>query len=451
MSSQDTLAGSNLAETWIENKKGKLRIALYSHDTMGIGHMRRNLLIAQTLARSPSKGSESLGNEPLILLITGGREVCAFGLPAGTDCLTLPALAKEENGQYRARRWDMSLKELLSLRSRSIAASLRGFAPDVLIVDKVPRGAGGELEQALQELHAEGWTRFVLGLRDVLDDPETVRREWKETGAEEAIHHFYDAVWIYGDRRVFDPVVEYQFGSQVAAKVSYSGYLTRKEPESLVAWSDADGALGERHRDVVLCLVGGGQDGSHLAETFAQIDFPAGTTGVILTGPFMPPQVQNRLRRQAQKNRRLRVLGFVTDSDLLLRRASRVVAMGGYNTMCEILASKKAALIIPRVAPRQEQLIRAERMQELGLVDVLHPKDLTPHTLRNWLASRSPHQVAVGSRNGRPGDGPFPIDLQGLDRLPQLLQKLIDSPPRSKPDAVAETRLPKRSNPYAVI
>ena len=113
-----------------------------------------------------------------------------------------------------------------------------------MIVDKVPRGAGGELEQALQELHAEGWTRFVLGLRDVLDDPETVRREWKETGAEEAIHHFYDAVWIYGDRRVFDPVVEYQFGSQVAAKVSYSGYLTREEPESLAAWSDADGALG---------------------------------------------------------------------------------------------------------------------------------------------------------------------------------------------------------------
>jgi predicted glycosyltransferase len=237
----------------------------------------------------------------------------------------------------------------------------------------------------------------------------------------------------------------------VAAKVSYSGYLTRKEPESLVAWSDADGVLGERHRDVVLCLVGGGQDGSHLAETFARIDFPAGTTGVILTGPFMPPQVQNRLRRQAQKNRRLRVLGFVTDSDLLLRRASRVVAMGGYNTICEILASKKAALIIPRVTPRQEQLIRAQRMQELGLVDVLHPKDLSPRTLRNWLASRSPHQVAVGSRNGRPGDGPFPIDLQGLDRLPQLLQKLIDSPPRSKPDAVAETRLPKRSNPYAVI
>jgi predicted glycosyltransferase len=65
MGPEDTLACSNLADTWVESKKGKFRIALYSHDTVGIGHMRRNLSIAQALARSVG--------EPLILLITGGR------------------------------------------------------------------------------------------------------------------------------------------------------------------------------------------------------------------------------------------------------------------------------------------------------------------------------------------------------------------------------------------
>jgi len=341
---------------------------------------------------------------------------------------------------------------LLGLRSQSIAASLRGFRPDVLIADKVPRGAGGELEHALHELHDQGCTRCVLGLRDILDAPETVRQEWNETGAEEAIRQFYDAVWIYGDRRVFDPAVEYKFSRQVTAKVSYSGYLARKEPESLAAWNDADAALGEHSYELVLCLVGGGQDGSKLAETFAQTDFPAGTTGVILTGPFMPPQVQNRLQRLAQKNRRLRVLGFVTDSDLLLQRASRVVAMGGYNTICEILTSKTPALIVPRVTPRQEQLVRAERMQELGLVDMLHPKDLSPRALRNWLAGH-PAQHGAGPSPGGSRDGfGSPIDLDGLCRLPRLLQKLVDSPRQSGPNgAGAETRVHERSNPYAVF
>jgi predicted glycosyltransferase len=446
MGPEDTLACSNLAETWIEKKKRKLRIALYSHDTVGIGHMRRNLSIAQVLARS--------AGEPLILLITGGREACAFSLPAGTDCLTLPALDKEENGQYRARRWDMPLGELLRLRSRSIAASLRDFSPDVMIVDKVPRGAGDELEPVIEELHGEGRTRLVLGLRDVLDSVETVRREWKETGAEEAIRLFYDAVWIYGDRRVFDPVTEYQFSPKVAAKVTYSGYLARKEPDSLATLSEADlvPGLGESNHDLILCLVGGGQDGSRLAETFAQIDFPSGTTGVILTGPFMPQQVQNRLRRQAQKNRRLRVLGFVTDSDLLLQRASRVVAMGGYNTICEILASKTPALIVPRVTPRQEQLIRAERMQELGLVDMLHPKDLSARALRNWLAGHPSQHGAGPLPSGSRGGFGCPIDLDGLSRLPRLLQKLVDSPHQSRPEGdVADTRIHERSNPYAVF
>jgi predicted glycosyltransferase len=453
MDPEETLAGSKLAETWMGIKKRKLRIALYSHDTVGIGHMRRNLSIAQVFARS-------LG-EPLILLITGGREVCAFGLPPGTDCLTLPALTKEENGQYRARRWDMSLKELLDLRSRSIASSLRAFAPDVLIVDKVPRGAEGELELGLRELHEQGGTKLVLGLRDVLDAPETVRQEWKKTGAEEAIRQFYDAIWIYGDHRVFDPVAEYHFSSPVAAKVTYTGYLARRESANVAAVEEAGvfpaigevqagaslGTVGPRagrtHQDdLILCLVGGGQDGSHLAETFAETDFPSGTIGVILTGPFMPPQVQNRLIRQAQKNRQLRVLGFVTDSDLLLRQASRVIAMGGYNTTCEILASKKPALIIPRVSPRQEQLIRAERLQGLGLLEMLHPKNLNTRALRKWCHS-SPANLnknltgsGVGSRSA--------IDLEGFRRLPRLLDRLLAAPDRCSPRNPSE-----RSNHYA--
>lgn len=456
MNPEETLASSKLAETWMEIKKRKLRIALYSHDTVGIGHMRRNLSIAQVFSRS-------LG-EPLILLITGGREVCAFGLPAGTDCLTLPALTKEENGQYRARRWDISLKELLGLRSRSIAASLREFAPDVLIVDKVPRGAEGELELGLQELHEQGGTRIVLGLRDVLDAPEAVRQEWKETGAEEAIQHYYDAIWIYGDRRVFDPVTEYGFSPRVVDKIIYTGYLAKSDSPSAVATSEEGvfptlgedsgppslvsmgrRASGIRSDDLILCLVGGGQDGSQLAETFAETDFPSGTFGVILTGPFMPQQVQNRLLRQAQKNRRVRILGFVTDSDILLRQASRVVAMGGYNTVCEILASKKPALIVPRVNPRQEQLIRAERMQRLGLLEMLHPDKLNAQTLRKWCHSSPADHTIWRTDSGRtPVSSRVSIDLEGFRRLPRLLDQLLAVPRHGSPRSTSE-----RSHQYA--
>jgi predicted glycosyltransferase len=381
---------------------------------MGIGHMRRNLLVAGALAagRSPA----------VILLIAGAREINMFGVPAGVDFLSLPALHKHCNGHYQPRHLDLPLSELIALRARSIAAALEAFAPDVLIVDKVPRGAVNELEPALQSLRRTGRTRCVLGLRDVLDDPATVRREWRTAANAEAVRDYYAAVWVYGDPAVYDPVAEYDFPPEVAARVRYTGYLDRGRRTCL---ADIEGAeeivarLAGSPERLALCLVGGGQDGGPLTEAFARADFPPDMTGVILTGPFIAPEVRERLYRRAAGNPRLRVLAFVTDCDLLLERADRVVTMGGYNSVCEVLSLGKAALIVPRVEPRREQLIRAERFRRLGLVDLLHPDALSPRALSDWLARGLVPPPCPRDR----------IDLNGLAKLPGLLAELLDAAP----------------------
>ena len=69
-----------------------------------------------------------------------------------------------------------------------------------------------------------------------------------------------------------------------------------------------------------------------------------------------------------------------------MARSAGVVAMGGYNTFCEILSYDRPALIVPRTAPRMEQFIRAARAEELGLVRML-PEDgrhdaVGPRTVR---------------------------------------------------------------------
>jgi predicted glycosyltransferase len=391
---------------------GGCRLALYSHDTLGIGHMRRNLIIAQAFA--------DYGVQTTILLIAGARELATFGLPSGVDCLTLPSLFKEEDGTYRSRHLKVPVAELIAVRSRAIAGALEEFAPDVLIVDKVPRGALNELEPSLEYLRSSGPARCVLGLRDVLDDPVAVRREWSLAQNEEAIRDYYDAVWVYGDPAVYDPVWEYQFGPEVAAKVRYTGYLDRS-PRT--AFAEIDGAellkspVDSSDR-LFLCLLGGGQDGSHLAETFAQADFPPQTTGVIFTGPFLPRETHQQLSRLTANKAHLRLVKFVTDYELLLDRADRVVAMGGYNTVCEVLAFGKPALIVPRVHPRQEQLIRAERLRDLGFVEVLHPDLLTPRTMSAWLARDLKPPPPVRDR----------INLNGVASLPHLLEEVLAIP-----------------------
>jgi len=367
----------------------KPRVALYSHDTVGLGHLRRNMLIARTLADSPIGAN--------VLTIAGAVEARLFPTPRGVDCLTLPALCKEEEGHYGSRSLDMSLGELAMVRGQTIRGAVEAFEPDVLIVDKVPLGAAGELLPALELLRTRPSVSCVLGLRDVLDEPAAVRVEWEKDGYEAAIRDHYDAVWVYGDQRIYDPIQEYGLSDRVAAKMRFTGYFDRQvvagppdEAASALAKLPFRIATDQR---LVLCLLGGGQDGAKLAESFADVRFGKDTVGVLVTGPFMPAPIQAMLASAAERNPRLHVINFLAEPTHLLDRADRVIAMGGYNTVSELLSYGKNALVVPRVRPRREQLIRAERLRELGLLDVCHPQALSSRAIEQWLATDDVRRV----------------------------------------------------------
>jgi predicted glycosyltransferase len=384
------------------------RYVLYSHDTMGLGHMRRNFLLADTLGRSAHPG--------ISLIIAGAREAGLFHVPAGADCLTLPALHKQPDGGYLSRSLGVSLKDLLSIREETIWAAISSFNPDLLIVDNVPRGARGELDVTLKRLVRRGHTQCVLGLRDVLDDPAVVEREWSKAANLEAIRAYYAAIWVYGDPNVYDPVREYRFPNDVAAKVRYTGYLDRRaNPRAGAEPTSSPLSAVKQPGRMMLCLVGGGQDGGRVADAFAAATLPPDAYGVIVTGPFMPKAVLRRLQSAAARSPRLRIIEFTAEPTALLERADRVVSMGGFNTVNEILAYEKSALIVPRVSPRREQLIRAERLQALGLVDMLHPDAMTPDALTRWLASTIVRPTRVRDR----------VNFNGLASVPRLVEELF--------------------------
>ncbi|ABA22049.1 conserved hypothetical protein [Trichormus variabilis ATCC 29413] len=398
----------------------KCRIALYSHDTMGLGHKRRNLLIAQTLGFSPLQTD--------ILMISGIQDASSSPTPPGVDCLTLPALHKNIDGEYQARKLDLSLQEIITLRSQVILATIKTFKPDIFIVDNVPRGAVRELDPTLKYLRREGNTRCILGLRDILDEPASVSRDWKRAANEEAIQTYYDQVWVYGDRNIYDLAKEYHLQPKTAAKFRYTGYLDQR---NRLKYLNSDivqsfKSLNLPSERLVLCLVGGGQDGAQLAETFAHAELPPGMNGIILTGPFMPREVRQKLHNYAAQRDNLRVLEYLAEPTMLLHQAERVIAMGGYNTTCELLSFGKRSLILPRVKPRKEQLIRAERLKKLGLIDFLHPDKLTSAALTNWL-----------NLDIQPPPVRKFVDLKGLTHIPQFVHEILMSTHQAPPQAKA--------------
>ncbi|MPZ96381.1 MAG: glycosyl transferase family 28 [Propionibacteriales bacterium] len=388
------------------------RVALYLHDTQGLGHVRRNSLIAAALVRDDPSTE--------VLLLSGAGEATSLPLPPHTEVVTLPGLRKDAGGRYEARALPSPLADVLALRASILEASLAAFEPDLLVVDKVPRGVGGELDRALVRLRRDTGVRTVLGLRDVLDSPAVATREWAAQRSTRTVDSHYDAVWVYGDRRIYDPVVEYGLPESVARKVSYTGYLGRGPDDSLVARHYGRSATPPAGRSFVLCLVGGGQDGSAVARAFVDADLPVGHRGVLVTGPFMNRRLRQRLAAEAARRRDLQVREFVPDVVPFVAAASAVVSMGGYNSVCEVLSAAAPALLVPRTTPRAEQAVRAERLRAAGLVDVLAGEP-DPARLTGWLSA------AVNGE--RPTQGS--VDLAGLDRVPLLARALLASDERA--------------------
>lgn len=380
------------------------RIVLYSHDTMGLGHKRRNLLIAQTLLAAFPKSS--------ILLISGIAEAQAQHLPTGIDYLNLPALTKQSDGSYAARRLGLGLADITLLRAKTIRAAVDSFNPDLLLVDNVPRGANRELDLTLDFLQRRRpQTRCVLGLRDVLDHPSVVQQQWQQANNYQAIAQHYDALWVYGDPAVYDLMTDCQFPAEVAAKARYLGYLNGRQ------------RLEKKYRrqprpeqPLALCLVGGGQDGFELAQAFVQARLPTGWQGRVIMGPLMPQSLQQQLQQQAAARPELSVMAYVSEPTRWIQQASAVVSMGGYNTTCEVLGFGVRSLIVPRVVPRQEQWIRAARLQELGAIELKLPTEVTPEELSSWLVQGS--AAAAVCRRSR-------VDMRGLERLPDQVGQLL--------------------------
>lgn len=232
------------------------RIVLYSHDALGLGHLRRNLALAHQLAHDLPRltGAGVTG-----LLVAGLAPPADFPLPPGFDWLILPGFTKSPVG-YRPRRLRDTPQSLAALRSDLVATALIGFAPALVIVDRHLYGVRGELRAPLHRLReARPATRMVLGLREVLDDPETAASEWEALDSPDALRRIIDEVWVYGDRRVHDPLASGEIPDFLHDLAVFTGYL-------------ADGrALLDRERcrdetPFVLTTVGGGSDGARLLQ-----------------------------------------------------------------------------------------------------------------------------------------------------------------------------------------
>ena len=396
-----------------------LRFLLYGHDSFGLGHFRRNLAIAAQLSADLPRAST--------LIITGCPTAPAFPLPPRTDVLKLPAITKDGGGRYCARHLLLDADSIRDMRAQLILRAATDFVPDAFIVDHSPAGAAGEVLPTLRYLRRRHpRTLRICGLRDIADDPLSIRKQWEADGIYSLFETVYDQIFVYGERDVFDVGLEYGLSAQARARLIFCGYLRRPDtprPRHLVR-----DEIHASDAPLVLVTVGGGGDGENLIRTYVELlrcrlaEGSLRFASVVVTGPLMAPDVRERIGQVIQRGIPVTVLDFSTAFYSYVNAADLVVAMGGYNTVCETLSLGKPLLIVPRVHPRREQEIRAARLAARGLAEWIPPADLTPARLDRAISG------LIGRDNR--SNTARRLDMNGLLRLSRALRELLEDRPR---------------------
>lgn len=391
------------------------RILIYSHDSFGLGHLRRCRAIAQALVGSFDTLS--------VLILSGSPIIGSFEFRSRVDFVRIPGVIKLRDGEYTSLSLHLNIDHTLEIRSSIIEHTAQVFEPDIFIVDKEPLGLRGEVLPTLEQLKKAG-TRLILGLRDVLDDPQVLQQEWDRKNVRPALEELYDEIWVYGPEGMCNPLAGIDLPQSVHDKLLYTGFLRREMPKG--ARLSEPLPFGEE--PFILVTPGGGGDGVEMVdwvmrayESHAKPLFPA----LIVLGPFMPAASVSEFMARAEHLRDVHIMRFTPQMEPYLQAATAIVGMGGYNTFCEILSFDKPTLLVPRVIPRREQAIRADRAAETGLLTVLPIEQYPDPDQMLDALSLLPH-AAPPSAAG--------IDnlLGGLDVIEKRVGQILSAPNRSR-------------------
>jgi predicted glycosyltransferase len=383
-------------------------ILMYSHDTYGLGHIRRTLAIADHLRQKNIN----------ILILTGSPIVGRFAFPEQIDFVRIPGMIKKTNEEYLPLSIKINPRHALDIRKNIITATAKTFQPQLFIVDKEPLGLKKEVLPTLQWLQRSlPRCRTILGLRDIMDAADTIRKEWEDKGVYDILEKLYSEIWVYGERKFYDPIEEYAIPDSISKKMHFTGYIPRKKPDDKEIEHIRKEQNINKDKKLVVVTTGGGGDGYPVLNTYLKMlesdNHPVSYKSVLITGPFMPGQQRKEIFDRSKKLG-IKAYRFYRWMVKIIAAADLVVGMGGYNTVCEILTQGTPSIIIPRDNPRREQLIRAEVLNNQNLVNYIPFNSLNPELLRKEikkvLDNPEPYKKAIAD-----------FQLTGFDVMHQRL------------------------------
>lgn len=390
------------------------KLMFYCQHILGIGHLVRSMEIVRGLVADFE-----------ICFVNGGKAIAGFEVPAGVEVVNLPAIETDAEFENLSVVDDSrSLEEVQEFRKNQLLDIFNSFQPDVLMIELFPFGRrrfSFELVPLLDRVKAQGRkTKVVCSLRDIVVTKQD--RERHEEKICKLMNQYFDLLLIHGDRH-FQPLEEsFSRISDLNCPVHYTGYVVQSTPENPVL-NDEDKAVLNSDRPLILASIGGGRFGHEL------LDSLVGAAPIlqrivahqiqIFTGPFFPEAKFAQMQLLVSTQPNINIQRYTPNLLTYMERADMSISMGGYNTTMNILTTGVRAMMLPFVGNGDlEQTIRSQKLEKLGILDVIHPEDLEPQKFALKI---------VNCLMKMPK--PVKLDLDGVEKTAGFLKGLLTAQP----------------------
>ncbi|MEX6506201.1 glycosyltransferase family protein [Jiella sp. M17.18] len=375
-----------------------MRVLFHVQHLLGVGHLRRGELITNALADRGIEVVVALGGHPVPEIPFARAEVVQLPEVSirGADFKTL----YDAGGEPVTETWK-------AMRRDALLDLYRRTRPDLVLLEMYPFGRwrfGFELEPLLA-LAAEDKPRVrcATSVRDILVETKHPERAMKGI---EIGRRYLDAILVHSDPALFTFGETYPHADALADRIAYTGYVT--EP--------AERSDAPRTGDVIVSAGGGAAAGPLLDVAMAARPLSPlkDQTWRFFTGPRFPDAEFEALAARAGDG--IVVERFARDFQARLDGCALSISQAGYNTVMNLLRAEAPAVVVPYDAGEEtEQLFRARRLQELGLLTVLRSAELAPDTLVR----------AIAATLARTGGERRRIDLDGAAHTAELIKALI--------------------------
>lgn len=377
------------------------KILFYCQHILGMGHFVRSMEIVRGLV-----------NDFQVCFINGGEVIQGFDVPADVELINLPAI--KTDSEFRSLQAVDSTQDLAAVqesRTQQLLKIYEEFQPDILMIELFPFGRrkfSFELIPLLERVRANGrTTKVVCSLRDIVVTKQN--RQKHEEKVCQLMNQYFDLLLIHGDPW-FQPLEEtFSRIDDLACNIHYTGYIVQPQPE-------ADLSV---QKPMILVSVGGGRFGHEL------LDCALDTAPIlsklirhqiqIFTGPFMPESKFLELQSKAQMCENIRLDRYTPNFLSYMRNADLSISMSGYNTTMNILTTGVRGMLLPFTGnDDQEQRIRAEKLEKLGVIDVIRTEELQPERFAQKIIhclQKQPTQIS--------------FDFNGVEKTARLLKQLV--------------------------